>query len=131
MNFAVPVDHREKFKESEKDKYFDLARELKKLWNMKGTFIPIKIGALNTVTKELIEGLEDLEIKGQVETIQTTVLLRSVRILRRVLETCYHSDSSERPSANADVKKLSNNNNDNNNNNNHNLLPSITNCLLK
>ena len=31
--------------------------------------------------------LEDLEIRGHVETIQTT-LLRSARILRRVLETC-------------------------------------------
>ena len=31
MNFAVPADHRLKLKESEKkDKYLDLARELKK-----------------------------------------------------------------------------------------------------
>ena len=31
VNFAVPVDQREKFKEREKkDKYLDLARELKK-----------------------------------------------------------------------------------------------------
>ena len=33
------------------------------------------------------EGLEDLEIRGRMETIQTTALLRSARILRRVLET--------------------------------------------
>ena len=71
---------------------------------MKVTFVPIIIDALGTVTKGLIKGLEDLEIKGRVETIQTTVLLRSARILRRVLETCCHSDSRERPSANADVK---------------------------
>ena len=32
MDFAVPADHRIKMKESEKiNKYFDLARELKKL----------------------------------------------------------------------------------------------------
>ena len=43
--------------------------------------------ALGTVTKGLIQGLEDLEITGRVETIQTTALLRSARILRRVLET--------------------------------------------
>ena len=30
---------------------------------------------------------KDFEIRGQVETIQTTALLRSVKILRRVLET--------------------------------------------
>ena len=42
MDFAVPVDHRVKLKVSEKrDKYLDLARELKKLWNMKVTVIPI------------------------------------------------------------------------------------------
>ena len=88
MDFAVPADHRVKLKESEKkDKYLDLARELKKLWNMKVMEIPIVIGALGTVTKELIQGLEDLEIRGQEETIQTVALLRSTRILRRVLET--------------------------------------------
>ena len=67
-NFAVPADHRVKLKESKKkDKYQDLARELKKLWNMKVTVIPIAIGAFSTVTKGLIKGLEDLEIRGQVE----------------------------------------------------------------
>ena len=38
---------------------------------MKVTFIPIVIGALGTVIKGLIKGLEVLEIRGQVETMQT------------------------------------------------------------
>ena len=54
---------------------------------MKVMIIPMVIGALGTVAKELIQGLEDLEITGQVETIQTTALLRSARIIIRVLET--------------------------------------------
>ena len=88
VDFAVPADHKIKLKESEKKyKYFDLARELKKLWNMKVTVIPIVIGAFGTVTKGLLKGLEDLEVGGRVETIQTTALLRTTRILRRVLET--------------------------------------------
>ena len=88
MDFAVPVDQRVKSKESEKkDKYLDLTRELKKLWNMKMAFIPIIIGALDTVTKGLIKGVEDFEIGGRVETIQTTTLLRTARLLKRVLET--------------------------------------------
>ena len=70
-----------------KEGYFDLARELKKLWNMKVTIIPIVIRTLGTVTKGLVHGREDLEITGRVWTIQTTALLRSARILRRVLET--------------------------------------------
>ena len=53
VDFDVPVDHRVKLKESEKrDKYLDLARELKKLWNMKVTVIPIVIGALGTLIKD-------------------------------------------------------------------------------
>ena len=67
-------------------KYLDLAGKLKKQWNMKVMVIPIVIGALSTVTKRWVQRLEDLEIRGRVETIQTTVLLRSGRILRRVLE---------------------------------------------
>ena len=54
---------------------------------MNVTVIPIVIGALGRVTKELIKGLEDLEIKERVETIQTSALSRSAKILRRVLET--------------------------------------------
>ena len=70
MDFAVPADHEVKLKESEKkDKYLDLPRELKKLGNIKLTFIPIVISALGTVTKGLINGMEDWEIKIQVETI--------------------------------------------------------------
>ena len=71
---------------------------------MKVTIIPIVIRALGTVTKGLVQGLEDLEIRGREENVQTTALLRSARILRRVLETCCLSNFSESPSANADVK---------------------------
>ena len=63
----------------------DLARELKKLWNMKVTIIPIVIGAFGSVTKGLLKGLEALEVGGGVETIQTTALLRMARILKRML----------------------------------------------
>ena len=55
VNFAVPADHRLKLKECEKkDKYLDLARELKKLWNMQVTIIPIVIVAFGTVPKGLL-----------------------------------------------------------------------------
>ena len=73
--------------EIKRDKYLDLARELKKLWNMKVAIMPIVIGALGTVTKGLAPGLEDLETTGRVETVQTTALLKSARILRRIPET--------------------------------------------
>ena len=45
-----------KLKECEmRDKYLDLARELKKLWNKKVTIVPIVMGALGTVTKGLLK----------------------------------------------------------------------------
>ena len=61
--------------------------KIEKLWNMKLTVIPFVISTLGTVTKGLIQELEDLEIRGRVETIQSTALLKLARILRRVLET--------------------------------------------
>ena len=77
VDFAVPADHRIKLKECEKrDKYLDLAREL-----------TIVIGAFGMMTKGLLKGLENLEVGGRVEATQTTVLLKTARILRRVLET--------------------------------------------
>ena len=88
VDLAVPVDHRIKLKECEKkDRYLNPARELKKLWNMKVTIVPIVIGAFATIIKGLLKGLEDLEVGGRVETIQMTALQRTAKILRRVLET--------------------------------------------
>ena len=56
--------HRVKLKKSEKkDEYLDLARELTKLWNMKVMVLPIVIGALGTITKGLLKGIENLEIR--------------------------------------------------------------------
>ena len=50
--------------------------KLKKLRNMKVMIVPITIWA------QLLKGLEDLEVGGRLETIQTTALLRTARILR-------------------------------------------------
>ena len=55
---------------------------------MKMTIAPIVIGAFGTITKGLLKGLEDLEVDRWVKTIQMTALLRTAKILRRVLETC-------------------------------------------
>ena len=49
---------------------------------MKVTIVPIVIGTFGTITKGLLNGLEDFEVGGWVETIQMTALLRTARILR-------------------------------------------------
>ena len=59
VDFSVLADHRINLNESEKkDKYLDLAKELKKLWNMKVMIVPIVIGALGKIIKRLLKGLE-------------------------------------------------------------------------
>ena len=75
-------------------------QKAKNLWNIKVTVIPVIIGVLGTVLEYLVRELDALEIGGQTEAIQATILLKSATILRRVLVSC------ERPLADADVKKL-------------------------
>ena len=63
---------------------------------MKVTVEPVVIGALGTITKGLLKGLEDLEVGGRIETIQTTALLRTPESgdeSWRLEETCCHSNS--------------------------------------
>ena len=52
---------------------------------MKMSVIAVVIAALGTIPKGLLRWLGDLKIGGQAETSQTTALLRSARILRKVL----------------------------------------------
>ena len=54
IDFAVPYDTRVDEKEKEKiQKYRDLARELKKLWNKNVKVIPVIIGALGATPSRL------------------------------------------------------------------------------
>ena len=77
-----------KIKEDEKrEKYFDLAREQKKLRNMRVTVISVVTGALETVPKSLEWAQEELENGGQIDTSQSTALFKSSIIRERVLET--------------------------------------------
>ena len=85
--FAVPAYHWVKLIECEKkDKYIDLARKVKNCGTWKWLSYQLYL-VLYTAPTELVQELEYLKITGQVESFQTTVLLRSFRILRRVLET--------------------------------------------
>ena len=57
----------------------DLARELKSLWNIKVTVIPIIIGILGTILKSFVKGREELEIGGRAETIQIQYVYAGVK----------------------------------------------------
>ena len=65
--------------------------------------------AFGTVSKGLMQGLEDLEIIGRVETIQLLHYWDQPEFLKeswRFEENCFHSNFSERQSANADEKNF-------------------------
>ena len=54
---------------------------------MKATILPLVIGTLGTVTKGLVQELDNLEITGRVETVQTTALLRSAKDIAKEKKT--------------------------------------------
>ena len=72
---------------------------------MKVMVIPVVVSALVTIPKGLVKGLEDLEIRGQ-------------------METYWHSNSNEKLSTNVGVKN-SQRSKYNNNNNNNNMFAQI------
>ena len=88
MDFTVPSDYRMKIKENEKrDKYLDLARELKKAMEHAGD------GDTNcnrytwNGPQRLGKGAGRAENRRTCRNHPTITLLRSARILRRVLVT--------------------------------------------
>ena len=112
MIYTIPTDQRVKLKESEKkDKYLDLARELKKLWNMKVTIIPILIGVFDTATKSLVKWMEDFEKEDEWRTSKLLLYWDRPEHWKEPWR-----NSSETPSANADLKNSEGDNNNNNNN---------------
>ena len=67
---SVPVYQRVKTKENEKkDKYLDLAGELKKPMNIKVTMRPFVFGVLGTVLEDFVRDLVQSEIGRRAETI--------------------------------------------------------------
>ena len=101
MDFAVPTDHRVNLKENEKkDKYIDLARELKKLEHESDVYT-------NCDYKRLLKGQVELEIRGRVETSKLQQWWKQSEYWEeswRLEATCCQSNSGERPSTLADRK---------------------------
>ena len=88
IDIAVPKDCRIDDKEAEKiDKYQKLRIELERLWEMKTMVIPIVIGSLGTIPKQLKHHIERLELNNiSLIEIQKSVILGTANILRKVLQ---------------------------------------------
>ena len=89
IEVACPFDTRIKAKEMEKiERYQDLKREVKKLWKLKKVnVIPIIIGALGTIGKNLEKWTKKLDMEPKKHLMQKACLLGSAKIIRKVLDT--------------------------------------------
>ena len=63
IDFAVPRDSRIEEKEKDKiEKYQDLRRELRKIWNVKVKIIPLVVGCLGAIPKQFGNRLKQIGI---------------------------------------------------------------------
>ena len=88
IDVAIPGDKRMIDKEKERiEKYKNLKKEILRLWNLKKIdVIPVVLGPLGSVTKTFEKYVHEIGIKVDLPTIQKATLLRTARILRKVLE---------------------------------------------
>ena len=86
IDVAIPGDERVSAKETEKiEKYDELRREHERLWKVKAKVVPIIVGALGTVTRNLNSYLKEIGVNVTIQLIQKSALLGSARILRKIL----------------------------------------------
>lgn len=88
VDFTILIDHRLDLKEIEKVvKNLDLAKKLRKLWNLKVTVVSVIIRVLQTILKNL----EGLEIRERFGTIVINVvennedIKKSTRVFRKLI----------------------------------------------
>ena len=99
VDFAILVDQNENLRKQKEIQLLGLCQRTKMVWN-------ISNGDTNYNWCVWKEGRKSWKLENKLRP-----LLRSARIVLETWGDLYHSDSSERSSANAGVKKLARNNN--------------------
>ena len=88
IEFSVPWDKNVQLKEEEKvSKYIPLAKEIRKVHRVSTKIVPIVLGSLGTVTTRLKNSLKELEMEKILGSLQTSVLIGTHNILRKVMNT--------------------------------------------
>jgi hypothetical protein len=86
VDVAIPGDHKIAEKQLDKiTRYSELRVELARLWNVNASVIPIVIGALGSIPKDLSKHIKALEIKPHIPILQKTAILSTSHILRKIL----------------------------------------------
>ena len=87
MDVAIPADRNVVQKEAEKKlEYKSLCIEVKQMWNLKCTIIPVIIGATGIVTRSLRKNLEAVPGKHSIDSLQKTAILGTSHIIRKALQ---------------------------------------------
>ena len=86
IDFAVPGDSRIEEEKDKIEKYQDLGMELQKIWSVKIKIIPLVVGSLGAISKHFGNRLIQIGITAGTAQVQKTVLLKTDRILKKVLE---------------------------------------------
>ena len=90
IDVACPFNTRVEKKEKEKfEHYTDLKDEILKVWNTEVTkvfIIPIVIGALGIVTKNVAKYFEKIDFKPGLDPLQKACLLGTAKIIKKVLD---------------------------------------------
>ena len=90
IDVACPFDTIFIEKENEKiEKYQDLGNEIRRIWHCRDVqIIPVVIDALRTVPKRFDNWVNKIEIDVNFILLQKACLLKTARILRKVLDSC-------------------------------------------
>jgi len=87
IDVAIPADRNVVQKEAEKKlKYNGLCIEIKRMWNVKCTIIPVIIGDIRIVTRSSRKNLEAVQGRYTIDPLQKTAILGTSHIIRKVLQ---------------------------------------------
>ena len=87
IDVAIPADRNVVQKDAEKKlKYKSLCIEIQRMWNLKCTIMPAKIGATGIVTRSLRKNFEAVPGKHSIDSLQKTAMLGKPHIIRKVLQ---------------------------------------------
>jgi len=88
VEFSVPWDANVVIREEDKiQRYLPLAKDIRKVHGVSTKIIPIILGSLGTVSEELKADLDVLGMGKILGALQTSVLIGTHNILRKVLNT--------------------------------------------
>ena len=87
IHVAIPADRNVVQKEAEKKlKYNSLCIEIKQMWNLNCTIVPVITGANGIVTRSLRKNLEAVPVKHSIDSLQKTAILGTAHIIWKVLQ---------------------------------------------